>query len=260
MHHNGSLFQGLPPNSSLYYEKMYAAGEERFRRAREHCEDLWRDFAPHADEHFLSEFRGSEPDRGRRNLQTHARWFEMYLTVSLIRLGLGVRCPKPGPDILLTAGGRRVWAEAVSATAGQNGFPDSVPEPEYGKLVDTPIDKYVLRIRNSLDEKARKFRTYIENGTVDRNDVLVIAINVWGVGLGPHLYHCMQRALYGEGDLILNFDKRTGEVVGSGYERTPTSISNPARRSDSLRLLTVVCRIFLRRWLPAQLPLSHHSD
>ena len=139
----------------------------------------------------------SSPGRPARTRATQAGWF------------------------LLTAGGRRVWTEAVSATTGQNGFPDSVPEPEYGKLVDTPIDKYVLRIRNSLDEKARKFRTYIENGTVDRNDVLVIAINVWGVGLGPHLYHCMQRALYGEGDLILNFDKRTGEVVGSGYERTP---------------------------------------
>ena len=77
MHHNGSLFQSLPPNISLYYEKMYATGEERFRRAREHCEDLWRDFAEHADRHFLSEFRGSTPDQELRNLRTHARWFEM---------------------------------------------------------------------------------------------------------------------------------------------------------------------------------------
>ena len=221
MHHNGSLFQGLPPNSSLYYEKMYAAGEERFRRAREHCEDLWRYFAEHADRHFLSEFRGSTPDQELRNLRTHARWFEMYLTVSLMRLGLEIRCPKPGPDILLTSGGRHIWIEAVCATSGQKGLPDSVPEAQHGKVVDTPIDKYVLRIRNSLDEKARKFRTYIENGTVGRDDVLVVAINVWAVELGPHLYHCMQKSLYGEGDLVLYYDRGTGKTVGSGHETTP---------------------------------------
>lgn len=181
MHNEGPLFQTLPPNSSVYYGKMYAGGEDRFRKAREHCEDLWRDFAPDADRHFLSEFRGSVSDRETANLRTHARWFEMYLTVSLMRLGLDIRCPKPsGPDILLTTRGRRVWIEAVCATSGQKGLPDSVPEPEYGKCTDTPIEKYVLRVRNSLDEKAKKFRAYMKNGTVGQEDVLVVAIKPMG--------------------------------------------------------------------------------
>lgn len=221
MHQENKLFQNLPPNSSLYYEKMYANDSVRFGKAREHCEDLWRDFAPHADRHFLSEFRGSIPDRELGNLRTHARWFEMYLTVSLMRLGLDIRCPKPGPDILITAGSRRVWIEAVCASTGQTALPDSVPEPEYDKAMSTPIDKYVLRIRNSLDDKAEKFRTYISKGVVGREDLLVIAINVGLVNLMPHLYHCMRRSLYGEGDLILHFDKRTGRVVRTHYETTP---------------------------------------
>ena len=137
--------------------------------AKAHCEDLWCDFAEHANERFCKEFR----------LHFHQRWFEMYLTVSLIRTGLTVeyRNRECGPDILLTVAKRRVWIEAACMTEGLAGKPDSVPPLEHGKVVDVPIKQYVMRIRHSLDAKAKQFRRYLQDGVVRHGDVLVIAIN-----------------------------------------------------------------------------------
>ena len=203
------LFSDLPSNSCPLYESIRAAREERFKVAREHCEDLWSTFKPNADEHFLSEFP----------LHLHERWFEMYLAVSLIRRGLRIRCLKPGPDILLISCQPRVWIEAVCATSGQQGAPDSVPEPIDSKWMDVPVDQYVIRIRNSLEEKARKFSKYIKNGIVGPDDVLLVAISVSSAGLSAlDMIECMPRALYGVGNQILRYNKRTGEHVGSGLE------------------------------------------
>ena len=50
------LFSDLPSNSCLQYRLIRAASKECFKVAREHCEDLWRTFKPHADEHFCLSF------------------------------------------------------------------------------------------------------------------------------------------------------------------------------------------------------------
>ena len=57
------------------------------------------------------------------------------------------------------------------------GKPDSVPPLELGKVRGGPIDQYLdpylKRIRNSLDEKAKKFKTYLGKRLVGQNDILV---------------------------------------------------------------------------------------
>ena len=184
--------------------------DERFMSVRACCEDLWSDFRGFADPNFKTEFAS----------HTHARWFEMYLTVSLLRAGHQVNCPKPGPDVSLEAGSRRIWIEAVCASAGDPHRSDSVPRRVFGRVVPEPTEQYVLRIRNALDEKQKKFRKYLDEGIVSVGDVMVVAINVFEIdGLGPHIDSHFKRALYGVGDLVIQIGRHSGEVRGVGNAR-----------------------------------------
>ena len=191
------------------YRYVKKAVDETAKRMKAHCEDLWCDFSEHADRQFLVEFP----------LHFHQRWFEMYLTVSLIRMGLKVKCPNSGPDIFLNLGGKRIWIEAVCATEGLPGKPDSVPPTEYGKVQEVPIKQYVTRIRNSLDEKERKFREYKKKGIFKCGDYQVIAFNGGGIsGLLGKLDVCMMRSLYGIGDMFVTFNKTSGTFGKTGHQ------------------------------------------
>ena len=203
------LFVDSSKSSCPEYQNVLNAENEHSRMAKAHCEDLWSDFWEYADEHFVDEFR----------VNFHQRWFEMYLTVSFIRAGLAVESQNSGPDISLALGERRVWIEAVCATEGQMGKPDSVPPLELGKVVDAPIKQYVMRIRNSLDEKAKKFKTYLDKRLVGQNDILVIAINGGQIPfLSADLSTCMMISLYGVGDPVLTLNRDTREIVDSHHQ------------------------------------------
>ena len=176
--------------------------------ARAQCEDLWTDFRCLADSNFKREFA----------INTHQRWFEMYLTVSLIRAGHQVECPKPGPDVLLQVNDQRIWVEAVCATSGKQGLPESVRPPAFGQLTQEPVEQYVLRIRIALDEKQRKYRTYIQDGIVSGDDVTCVAIDVYDVyGIDPYVDKHMKNSLYGVGDQPVELPRRTGGIVDSGH-------------------------------------------
>jgi hypothetical protein len=77
--------------------------------ARWHCEYLRIFFESHRDKEFRTELRGN----------FDARYWEMYLTVSLILAGYAVTCPKPGPDAGIIYRGQRIWFEANSHTRPQ---------------------------------------------------------------------------------------------------------------------------------------------
>jgi hypothetical protein len=132
---------------------------------------LWERFCGFADPHFLTEVRRD----------FHARFWEMYLTCALQEYanqqGAVLSCPKPGPDILLERDGNRVWVEAVVATNGLPGRPDSVVEPNPDGSGKIPEEKLVLRYANAISEKYRKYRGYLRDGIIHKNDAFVIAIN-----------------------------------------------------------------------------------
>ena len=207
-HMVNSLFEGNPKNACPTYVAARSGPRDYQIQARANCEDLWRVYEPYADEHFLSQFP----------LHFHQRWFEMWLTVYLLRAGYDVECRKPGPDIRLQLDGRTIWIEAVCATAGDEGKKDSVPKPVYGRWCRTPMDAYVLRVSNAVAGKADKFKQYIEKGIVGQDDLTVVAINVHEVGLGPYLEDAMKFALYGSGNLALEIDRFTKELVGTRHE------------------------------------------
>ena len=215
-----TLFGSNPVNACSWYVAARSGTRPDQKMARKNCEDLWRIYAPYADEHFLSEFP----------LQFHQRWFEMWLTVFLIRAGHHVTCPKPGPDVRIKLDGQVVWIEAVCATAGLEGKPDSVPKPVYGQVSKTPMNAYALRVTNALRTKAKAFKGYIAQGIVRADDLVVIAINVHEMGLGPHLRDVMKLALYGQGNLVLRFDRFTKEFVDTRHKavKSISKISNTA--------------------------------
>jgi len=222
-----TLFDEQRDNSCRAYINLRNGADPRCEAGKRHCEDLWQTFAPFADEHFVAEFP----------VHLHERWFEMYLTVALLRAGFNVECPKPGPDIMLIIDGRRVWIEATCATGGMEGLPDTVPEPprpEPGKGAApywVPRDQITLRIRNSLHTKQDVFRQYVAERVCPPGDALVIAINVHGI---PHawvdMHDYMVRSLYGVGDPVVTIDRDTLEVVGHGRQQL---VSIPRARTGA---------------------------
>jgi hypothetical protein len=184
--------------------------------AREFIESLWNRFRGFADPHFLTEVRRD----------FHARFWEMYLTCALqeyaAQRGAVISCPKPGPDILLEHNGDRVWVEAVVATNGIPGRPDTVVEPNPDGSGKIPEEKLVLRYTNAISEKYRKYRGYLRAGIIHKNDAFVIAIN--GAALSYKWTQAERdaprflKAVYPLGVYQLLLDKRTGEIVGQQNE------------------------------------------
>jgi hypothetical protein len=77
-----------------------------------------------------------------------------------------------------------------------------------------------LRIRNSLAGKEAKFRRYIEDERVGKDDVLVVALNVHAIPWAwADMGDLMMRALYGVGDLVLTLNRESGTIVGSHHEQ-----------------------------------------
>jgi hypothetical protein len=215
-----SLFSDVPANACQGYLTLRAAANERSQAARSHCEDLWQDYRDLADKNFLTQFPA----------HLHERWFEMYLSVALLRAGYAVECPKPGPDILLTFNGCRIWIEATCASAGEHGLLDSVAAPlvsapnESPAVTDRPTREMTLRIRNSLDTKEKQIRKYIECGIVAPADVVAIAIDIAGIpNAWADLQDLMHRTLYGLGDLQLKLDPAKNALADAGYTHEPST-------------------------------------
>jgi hypothetical protein len=207
--------------------------------ARSFAERLWAIFRDYADAHFLIEIQR----------EFNARFWEMYLTCALLEraseYGYSLSCPKRKdgcPDILLELKGERIWIEAVAATNGEAGMPDSLVEPriptiavgdraEEQQAMDLPIEpgaaesgtipegKIVLRYTTAIREKYIKYLHYLRKGVIRKDDAYVVAINKsalayrWAsaaIDLPRFL-----KAVYPIGELEVLIDKRARKVVGA---------------------------------------------
>lgn len=181
------------------------------RAARELTESLWLRYAPFADDHFL-ECIPHEFDE---------RFWEMYLTCSLLQLGLDVHCPKPGPDNLVETVGGRIWIEAVTPTSGASGHPDAIPEPKAGKAERVPEERILLRMRSAIRYKYEtKYREYLDKGIIAPDDSYVVAVN------GCQLHHAIAdnyppwiaKSVFPIGGLQVALDRDSLEVVDTSYQ------------------------------------------
>ena len=156
------------------YRNIRDAKDGPLRLARSHCEYLWIFFQYHADPEFRTELKSNFDQR----------YWEMYLTTSLILAGYEVTCPKPGPDVGITYRGQRIWFEATSPTRGADGAPDQIPEMkvtapgEDPVVYDVPNEKIVLRYLNSISGKYKdQYANWLKKGIVSDKNAFVIAVN-----------------------------------------------------------------------------------
>lgn len=139
------------------------ASEER----RACFEALRADYVPFAPKNYL------------KNLQLafHQRWWEMYVTVALVRLGFAVEtnAADAGPDVTLEVDGARVFLEAVAPKAGTTS--DRVPEPMHHGVSDFPERECLLRLTQALRAKEGAFQTYMRKGIVPVDACRIIALS-----------------------------------------------------------------------------------
>jgi hypothetical protein len=213
------------------YRNVRAAENEPMKAAREHCEELWAVFEPHADAEFLVEIRG----------EFDARYWEMYLTSALIHLGFKVNCPKPGPDVGVVFARQRIWFEATSPQRGSEKSADKVPARKVVSLRQNPIveaapnDQIILRYLNSIEAKRRQHEAWIKEGTVSPNDAFVIALNPREIDHDrpdadpPRIL----QAAFPIGRATMSIDRQTGKPLAAGYEFRDTIKKASGARVDT---------------------------
>jgi hypothetical protein len=209
---------------------------EGAQRARQNCDDLWRDFEPFASSHFLAEFP----------VRYHQRWFEMYLAVALLRAGIEFECPETAaPDIRAVIDGRVVWIEATAPTGGDASNPDRVVQPRATDASQEPVaykvptENVILRVSGALRDKSLRIREYRDGSIIGADDCALIAINICGI---PHgFYDPVKYALgatYGVGNQYVSIDPKTHQTVDSGWQyraHIPRASGSPVDVSPFLR-------------------------
>ena len=162
------LFTNCENAQNLAYKSICSANHPINQEIKIFCEGLWKKFEVYADTHFLTQIR----------INFDERYWEMYLTSSLIDWNFEIQSPNHGPDILIDDEINRIWIEAV--TSG-NGDPisnlDVVPEIETGIAQLVPEEKIILRLRSSVENKSAKYHDYINDSIIRDTEPYIIAIN-----------------------------------------------------------------------------------
>lgn len=230
-----NLFEIDDSKADLSYINTRVPRHRGAQLARNNCDELWREFEPYASDHFLAEF----PYR------FHQRWFEMYLTVALLRAGLEVECLERGaPDVRIRhRDGRVLWIEATAPTGGEESNPDHVAYPkaapgETSVAGYVPRDRVTMRVSGALHEKAEKLRVYRERGVIAPDDQALVAINV---SLIPHGFYDAETyglaATYGVGAQYVVIDRQARQPVDSGYHHTPKLLRGSGSPVDAAPFL-----------------------
>jgi hypothetical protein len=199
----------LVPDS--VYECLRRSNHPAEIEARNLTDQLWQIFKPYADAHFEGELR----------TDFHSRFWEMYLTCTLLEKKFTISCPKPGPDILIKDPTQQIWIEAVAPDQGATRSPDRVPDRIYNVVTDHPERQIILRYRAAIHEKYEiKYKDYVRNGIVRDTEAFIIAVNssklpnAWPDWTIPEII----KAVFPVGDLQLEIGCRSRTAVGSNYQ------------------------------------------
>ena len=151
-------------------------------------------------------------------MRTQERFWEMYLGVTLQKLGYAVSKPSHiGPDFCVDLSGGKLWIEAVTSSGGEGA--DALKEPDYNESYAIPENQILLRLLSSLSEKYKRFCQYLDSEIVDENDFCVVAINGAKV---PYILPddrdipYIVQAVLPFGPLGMKIDRDTGKPLWSG--------------------------------------------
>jgi hypothetical protein len=179
---------------------------------REFMEALWRDYAEFLD-----------PDALQRATQSMPTVFwELYLAHTLKSSGISLqpqartKRKQKGPDLF--AANPDVWIEAIMPDLGTG--PDAMVHPPMGEAYDAPVDPFILRLRGAFETKAGVMTEYTKAGPIQPGQAAVIAISGamlhTAIGEGP--VPRILKALLGVGNLVLDIDRQTGQIVSHSVE------------------------------------------
>lgn len=141
--------------------------DPRGKTCRKQLEVMWVEYRELAPTGFQRKFQ----------VEFHQRWWEMYLAIGLIHLGLNARPPRDdeGPDLVVDVAGRRVWIEAVVPSIGTTS--DRVPEPIMNGLGDYPKRECLLRLAQGLDSKQKALTEYVQESLIQPEEPCIVAIS-----------------------------------------------------------------------------------
>jgi hypothetical protein len=199
------------PATDLVYINTRDVDDSFARYSRKQCERLWEIYEPYSDSEFLTEIRS----------HFDARYWEMYLTTSLIDQGYKVTCPKPGPDVGIFFNEARIWFEATSPTRGADNSLDQVPESKNDVMQIVPNEKMVLRYLNSISEKyLYQYKSWIRQGIISPTDQFLIAINPRSLGHEhtPGNPPRILQAAFNIGNPYATIDSKTAQLIKTGYQ------------------------------------------
>jgi len=181
---------------------------------REFIEQLWNQYQGYNDEIFLSK---------ARNNDFLGRFWEMYLTCSLLELGINVekreKSRQEGPDIKITEAKTTYWIEAITPSIGES--PDIKKAFKFteGVVHDVPDNETTHRLLKAIIEKTKDRKKYIKNGILSEYDQYIIAINSLKLGHVPDFEPPrLVRAVLGIGMPTVQFNLN-GKIIDHGFAR-----------------------------------------
>ena len=192
----------LKYNNSLDNGKYTRFYEVVLPRIKDHVEELWSKYENYSP-------KGFKENACKSKETFYQRWWEMYFGFKLLDWGFtkinnGNKKDK-GPDFKITVNNKKYWIETVAPEIGTN--ENKLPIIQDG-VHDLPREEFILRLLNSMDNKIKKFKKYIDNKIVKEDDVKIIAISTCNLSQYGDLMDfpelAIESLLYNWGEEIIN--------------------------------------------------------
>jgi type I restriction enzyme S subunit len=197
-----------------HYDSTYVAVATISTRHdfRDWLESLWIQYKPYADTNFEDELKKHFAQRA----------WELHLGTTLLNRGYALAEHKnTGPDFAIPYEDKNIQIEAIAVEKG-NGQ-DKVPEMEFiekmGEM-DVPEKEMLLRLTSGLEEKYRKYLSYLKNSHIKNEDPFVIAIDRSDLGHVDPQIPLVLKCLFAIGHQVLFIKKDNAsspKITGSTW-------------------------------------------